>query len=209
MKTTRKQAKLFLKIANWVDPYALCSFDEAEYMQSLMSNTFEENCDDLFTWICEGYTTKELLESKDLIKLIAELYAEKNNKVTESPNAKYEYWENVASDYIDVLIDDKGNDFPDLTEAERIDLEKEVAENILNDDETWNTIDESINYYIWHSDIVKENSVVEWCPQCEQEVKIKAIKCKPQECPNCKALIRACSLCNQDTCDCSKCKGDE
>ena len=51
--------------------------------------------------------------------------------------------------------------------------------------------------------------IVEWCPYCEQEVEIKAIKFKKQNCPNCNNLIKACSLCNQDKCNCEKCKGEK
>lgn len=51
--------------------------------------------------------------------------------------------------------------------------------------------------------------IVEWCSECEAEVKIKAIPYVLQKCPNCGAPIRACCLCNPDTCDCEKCEKGE
>lgn len=51
--------------------------------------------------------------------------------------------------------------------------------------------------------------VIEWCSHCEQEVKINAIKCTLQHCPVCGSPIRACSLCNQDNCDCARCEKEE
>lgn len=47
--------------------------------------------------------------------------------------------------------------------------------------------------------------VIELCGFCCQEVKIDAVKCKLQKCPNCGEPIRACCLCDMDTCDCGKC----
>ena len=43
--------------------------------------------------------------------------------------------------------------------------------------------------------------VIEWCSHCEKEVKINAIKCVAQTCPNCGKTIRACCLCDWDTCN--------
>lgn len=51
--------------------------------------------------------------------------------------------------------------------------------------------------------------IIEWCSYCEQEVEIQAIKYKVQECPNCKKLIKACSLCDTNKCNCNKCKGGQ
>ena len=48
--------------------------------------------------------------------------------------------------------------------------------------------------------------VIEWCSECDTEVKIKAIPFVLQKCPNCGAPIRACCLCDPDTCDCVKCE---
>ena len=54
------------------------------------------------------------------------------------------------------------------------------------------------------------HKVVELCPHCGQEVRIRAIKHAAQPCPNCGEPIRACSLCDHDTCDCNACdKEDE
>lgn len=50
------------------------------------------------------------------------------------------------------------------------------------------------------------NKVVELCGYCCQEVEIDAVKCKLQKCPNCGKPIRACCLCDMDTCDCSECE---
>ena len=47
--------------------------------------------------------------------------------------------------------------------------------------------------------------VTELCPYCDEEVKIKAIKCELQKCPNCGKPIRACCLCDFDECDCEEC----
>ena len=47
--------------------------------------------------------------------------------------------------------------------------------------------------------------VIEMCPNCEEEVTIDAIKYIPQVCPNCKGIIRACSLCDMDNCNCELC----
>lgn len=49
-------------------------------------------------------------------------------------------------------------------------------------------------------------TVIEYCPYCEQEVKIKAEMFILQKCPHCKKPIRACSLCDCDICDCSACE---
>lgn len=48
--------------------------------------------------------------------------------------------------------------------------------------------------------------IIEWCSNCDQEVKIDAIPFIAQKCPNCGALIRACSLCDCDVVDCDKCE---
>lgn len=48
--------------------------------------------------------------------------------------------------------------------------------------------------------------VVELCPFCEEEVKLKPIKFQAQKCPNCGKLIKACSLCNCDECNCAECE---
>ena len=52
----------------------------------------------------------------------------------------------------------------------------------------------------------KEKTVTEWCPFCEQEVELKAIKYIPQKCPNCGKLIKACSLCDTDKENCTACE---
>lgn len=51
--------------------------------------------------------------------------------------------------------------------------------------------------------------VTEWCPFCENEVRIKAIPCVIQTCPKCGKPIRACSLCDMDTVDCTKCEEEK
>ena len=48
--------------------------------------------------------------------------------------------------------------------------------------------------------------IAEWCPFCEQEVEIDAIKFATQACPNCGKPIRACSLCDHNKCNCSTCE---
>lgn len=48
--------------------------------------------------------------------------------------------------------------------------------------------------------------VTEWCPFCDNEVKINAIPCVAQKCPKCGSTIRACCLCDHDNCDCVKCE---
>ena len=50
------------------------------------------------------------------------------------------------------------------------------------------------------------NKVWELCPHCEEEVELEAVKCVLQKCPNCGRMIRACSMCDPDKCDCSKCE---
>ena len=49
-----------------------------------------------------------------------------------------------------------------------------------------------------------KGSVTEWCPNCEEEAKLKAIF-KVQICPNCGKPIKPCALCDMDKVDCSKC----
>lgn len=49
-----------------------------------------------------------------------------------------------------------------------------------------------------------KNNVTELCPNCEEEVKLKAIF-KVQICPNCGKPIKPCALCDMDKVDCSKC----
>lgn len=48
--------------------------------------------------------------------------------------------------------------------------------------------------------------VIELCPYCEQEVELEPISYVLQRCPQCGAQIRACSLCDCDIVDCSKCQ---
>lgn len=48
--------------------------------------------------------------------------------------------------------------------------------------------------------------IIEYCPECEREVKIKPIPYILQKCPHCKADIRACSLCDCDIVNCKKCQ---
>ncbi len=49
------------------------------------------------------------------------------------------------------------------------------------------------------------NKVWELCPHCEEEVELDAVKCKLQRCPNCGRMIKPCSMCDMDKCDCSRC----
>lgn len=62
------------------------------------------------------------------------------------------------------------------------------------------TLDFDTNIEAYHE------TVVEWCPFCEQEVRIEAIPHVKQHCPNCGKPIRACSLCDCDNCDCDDCE---
>ena len=48
--------------------------------------------------------------------------------------------------------------------------------------------------------------IIELCPYCEKEVKLANIPFVPQKCPNCGKMIKACSLCEWDTCDCDACE---
>ena len=50
----------------------------------------------------------------------------------------------------------------------------------------------------------KEEDIIEWCPHCEEEVKIKGIAQK-QTCPVCGEDILPCSLCNHNYVNCNKC----
>ena len=50
----------------------------------------------------------------------------------------------------------------------------------------------------------KEEDIIEWCPNCEEEVKIKGIAQK-QTCPVCGEDIFPCSLCNHNYVNCNKC----
>lgn len=117
-----------------------------------LNNSYENNGDN--TGVMCQYTI-----INNAIMVIDELLAEQptSKKVeTEKAIDKNDYWQCVASDYIDVLIDDEGSGFPKLTKKERKALEKEVAERLLNDDETWNAIDESLDWFVWHSKIVQD-----------------------------------------------------
>ena len=49
--------------------------------------------------------------------------------------------------------------------------------------------------------------VYELCPNCGQEVKLKAMF-KVQACPNCGKPIKPCAMCDADTANCSKCPLD-
>lgn len=51
---------------------------------------------------------------------------------------------------------------------------------------------------------MKYKYTYELCPNCEEEVKLKAEFIK-QICPSCKEEILPCSLCDMDQVDCSKC----
>ena len=50
----------------------------------------------------------------------------------------------------------------------------------------------------------QEEDIIEWCPHCEEEVKIKGIAQK-QTCPVCGEDILPCSLCNHNYVNCNKC----
>jgi hypothetical protein len=52
----------------------------------------------------------------------------------------------------------------------------------------------------------KEETVVEWCSNCEREVRIAAEPYIEQKCPHCGAPIRACSMCDTDIVNCSVCE---
>ena len=50
--------------------------------------------------------------------------------------------------------------------------------------------------------------IEEWCPRCEQEVKIKRGFIK-QNCPICGRKILPCSLCDNNEINCNNCLAEE
>lgn len=50
----------------------------------------------------------------------------------------------------------------------------------------------------------KENTCWEWCPKCENDVRISTEGVS--KCPICGRKIKPCSMCNMDKVNCSKCK---
>lgn len=48
--------------------------------------------------------------------------------------------------------------------------------------------------------------IVEYCAECDREVKIQPWPYVIQKCPHCGAPIRACSLCDYDIVNCRKCQ---
>ena len=77
METTKKIANLMYDIDHWIDPYGSSSFDKEEIIESTMKVSLEENLGCLTKYINEGYETiPDLLEDKELIKLLAKLYKE-------------------------------------------------------------------------------------------------------------------------------------
>lgn len=50
----------------------------------------------------------------------------------------------------------------------------------------------------------KDDTLVEYCPHCEQEVDLH-FSFAIQRCPNCGKLIAPCNLCNHNLCDCANC----
>lgn len=58
------------------------------------------------------------------------------------------YWEQVITQYIESWSDDEEREeFEKLLEEDGM---EEVIDRLLNDDETWDTIDQSIEYFITH-----------------------------------------------------------
>ena len=81
----------------------------------------------------------------------------------------------------------------------------------MKDVSNTDNIDNSDNYknqkhkfgFMFYKDN-KEEDIIEWCPHCEEEVKIKGIAQK-QICPICGEDILPCSLCNHNYVNCNKC----
>ena len=53
---------------------------------------------------------------------------------------------------------------------------------------------------------MKTKKVIERCPHCEKEVKLDAVQYKLQKCPNCKAKILPCAMCDLNKVNCSTCR---
>lgn len=77
METTQKIAKLLLKIKCQIDPYEICSLDKKDILNEVMSISVEDNLGHLTNYINTMYeSVQDLLEDRELIKLIARLYKE-------------------------------------------------------------------------------------------------------------------------------------
>lgn len=53
---------------------------------------------------------------------------------------------------------------------------------------------------------IYENTCVEWCSTCGEDVEIQATFDKVQKCPECNEYILPCNLCDTDKTDCFKCQ---
>lgn len=74
--------------------------------------------------------------------------------------------------------------------------------NTDNLDNSDNSKNQKLGFMFYKDD--KEKNIIEWCPHCQEEVKIKGIAQK-QTCPVCSEYIWPCSLCNHNYVNCNKC----
>lgn len=70
METTKQDALKFYELSIYIDPYGVCSIDKPEIIQNLMSQTLEENLEQLQNYICENYIeTRDFLEDDKAMRL--------------------------------------------------------------------------------------------------------------------------------------------
>lgn len=70
MKTTKQDALKIYELSIYIDPYGVCSIDKPEIIQNLMSQTLEDNIEQLQDYICENYAeTRSLLEDDKAMRL--------------------------------------------------------------------------------------------------------------------------------------------
>ena len=74
METTKYDALKFYEIANYIDPFQSCYMDKKEEIESIMSQSFEDNLKYLQEYICEGYDdVKDLLDNEILLNMYLNL----------------------------------------------------------------------------------------------------------------------------------------
>ncbi len=70
------------------------------------------------------------------------------------PISAKEFYKEEIEDYISQLREDEYSDFPELTDEELENIYDSVANELMSDDDVWDKLNEGIDYYVWHNDII-------------------------------------------------------
>ena len=70
MKTTKQDALKIYELSIYIDPYSICSIDKPEIIQNIMSQSLEDNLEQLQDYICQNYAeTRDFLEDDKTMRL--------------------------------------------------------------------------------------------------------------------------------------------